>query len=239
MEPIRKINMSDTVNSRILGMIQKGQLKPGEKLPTEAELCKMLGASRTVIREGIRGLARSNVVVAIAGRGTFVNAEADIMVDTDSLAATLSREMIEDIYEVRSLLDTGIARYAAIRATEKDIENIEGALSKTKVALESGTVDRALSIEGDEEFHKALCEATHNNVLRKIAWPITNHELLRIWKQRTPSDKIIREAYEGHRRIAEAVKRKDPDGAVIEMERHLHDTFEKVYRLKAETAKKT
>jgi len=230
MKRLKKVNLSEAVYKQLLAMINNGELKPGDKLPPEPELCNLLGTSRTVIREGIKSLAGINVVTIVPGRGTFVNVDPDILVNSDSLNIALDRELIGIIYEVRSILDTGIAKYAAMRATEANIESIERALDKMRKSVRSATIDQKLSIEGDEEFHFALCEAAHNKVLQKIAWPIINHGMLRNWKYKKPSLEIIREALEGHERIADAIKRKDPMTAVIEMERHLKMVFKKVYR---------
>ncbi len=216
---------------QLLAMIHRGELKPGDKLPPEPDLCKLLGASRTVIREGVKSLVSINVLQVIPGRGTFVNADPDILVNSDSLNITLGRAMLDSIYEVRSILDTGIAKYAAMKATEKDIEAIEKALDKMKWSIQSTPIDQNLSIEGDEGFHLALCKAAHNEVLQKIAWPIINHSMLRVRKYLLASSEVIREAVEGHARIAEAIKRRDPEAAVVEMERHLKMAFEKVYKL--------
>lgn len=230
MEPIKKVTMSDAVHGRLLEMIRGGELRPGDKIPTEGELCKLLGASRTVIREGIRGLARMNVVAVLPGRGTYVNADPDILVDSESLAVALEREMIESIYEVRSILDTGIARYAAMKATDSDVANIERALQKTWELIQATSVDLDSSLKGDEEFHRALCEAAHNRVLQKIAWPIINHQILKFWRHRTPSLEIVKKALRGHERIADAVKRRDPEAAQREMEKHLSVAFGEIYK---------
>jgi GntR family transcriptional regulator, transcriptional repressor for pyruvate dehydrogenase complex len=229
MERLKKVNLSEAVYQRLITMIQEGEVKPGDKLPTEPELCKLLGASRTVIREAIKRLAEINVLSIIHGSGTFVSTDPDILVNGSSLNITLDREMVDSIYEVRSILDTGIARYAAIKATKKDIESIKKALEKMRRAL--ATIDPDLSIEGDEEFHLALCEASHNQLLQKIAWPIINHGMLRSWKyKKKPSRALTRAALEGHERIAEAIGRKDPETAVAEMEKHLKTVFDRVYR---------
>jgi len=207
-------------------MIDRGEIKPGDKLPPEPELCERLGASRTAIREGIKRLAGINVVAIVPGRGTYVHADPDIMVDSASLNITLDREVVKNIYEVRTILDGGIAKHAAIRAAEKDLEAIDTALDKMRRSIDSADPDLDLSLRGDEEFHLALCEAAHNKLLQKIAWPIMNHGMLRSWKHTKPSHRIISSALQGHERIASAIRRKDAQAAVAEMELHLKTIFE-------------
>ena len=153
----------------------------------------------------MKRLAEINVLKIVPGRGTFVNADPDILVDRDSLNITLGREMIEGVYEIRSILDTGIAKYAAMKTTAQDIEAIEKALDKMKRSVQSTAIDPNLSIEGDEEFHLALCEAAHNKVLQKIAWPIINDSMLRVRKYVSTSFEVINDAIEGHEKIAEAI----------------------------------
>ena len=226
MERLNKINLSEAIYRQLLLMIDRGEIKPGDKLPPEPELCERLGASRTAIREGIKRLAGINVVAIVPGRGTYVHADPDIMVDSASLNITLDREVVKNIYEVRIILDGGIAKHAAIRAAEKDLEAIDTALDKMRRSIDSADPDLNLSLRGDEEFHLALCEAAHNKLLQKIAWPIINHGVLRNWRNAVPSRTIISSALEGHERIAAAIRRKDAQAAVAAMELHLKVIFD-------------
>jgi GntR family transcriptional repressor for pyruvate dehydrogenase complex len=229
MKPLKKMNLSEAVYQRILTMINEGNLEPGDRIPSESRLSEMLGVSRTAIREGIRALAGINVVTITPGRGTFVNEDPDLMVHDDALNSVLRRETIQDIYEVRSLLEIGIAKYAAMRATKEDIVALEKALIKMESSVQSDPINLMLAMKAHEDFHFALCEATHNTILRKVSWPIINHAMLRPLKKNKFTADLVRKRIGDHTRILEIIKRKDPAAAAEEMERHINAAFETIY----------
>jgi GntR family transcriptional repressor for pyruvate dehydrogenase complex len=230
MEIIKKTNLSEVVAQRLLSFISEGHIKPGGKLPTEPQLCEMLGVSRTAVREGIKALAGINVLTVFPGRGTFVNDNQNVMITGQALGLALDRETVQDIYEVRSVLDTGIARYAALKANGDDIAACRKALSKMKRSLESDPIDFTLAAQGDEEFHIALCRATHNRVLESIAQPIINHAVLRYWKQAHASAESVKAGLNGHKLILRAIEQKEIKAAVDATEKHLKAVFDSLYK---------
>ena len=232
MEILKKTNLSEAVSQSLLALISKGELEPGAKLPSEAQLCITLGVSRTAVREGIKALAGINVLTVFPGKGTFVNKNPGVMATGDVLKMALDKETINNLHEVRSILDAGIARCAVLKATETDIEALRKAVAKMEGALESAPVDMRLATEGDEEFHFALCEAAHNKLLADIAWPVINHAVLRSWKQMNTSFETVRSAVIGHRNIFDALEKKDLQQVLEATERHLNVAFEIVYNYK-------
>jgi GntR family transcriptional regulator, transcriptional repressor for pyruvate dehydrogenase complex len=232
LERIKKTSLSEAVTQQLLSMISKGDLQAGSRLPTEPQLCEMLGVSRTAVREGIKALTSINVLTVLPGRGTFVNMSQDVMVKGQALKIALDRETVQDIYEVRSVLDVGIAKYAALKADHDDIEACEMALKKMEESLRSDPINFELAAEGDEEFHAALCRATHNRVLESIAQPIINHAVLRYWKHVHSSAESVEVGLRGHRLILRAVEQKDADAALEAAEKHLKSVFDRLYRYK-------
>ena len=221
MELIKRTNLSEEVSRQLLSMIGSGRYKPGDRLPSEPELAKKMGVSRTAIREGIKALAGINMLSIVPGRGTFINEDPDILVGPQALGVALQGATLKNILEVRSILDAGIARYAALSATKRDLEAMRAALAMMESAMQSEPPDRKLATEGDESFHMALCAATHNKLLEKMAWPLVNHAMLRRWKLVRFDKPAIQTALDGHRDIYEAVRDKEPDKAVTAMIRHL------------------
>lgn len=232
MEIIKKTNLSEAVAQRLLLLISEGNVKPGGRLPTEPQLCEMLGVSRTAVREGIKALAGVNVLTVMPGRGTFVNENQDVMVGNSALKIALERVTVEEIYEVRRVLDAGIAQYAALRATDEDIDACRRALNKMEHSLESDPVDFDLATEGDEEFHLALCEAAHNRLLMNISWPIINHAVLRNWKQIHGAAEKVRTGVKGHRLILRGIEKKDVQATLEAVDKHLKKAFDDLYRSK-------
>ena len=230
METLKKTNLSEAVSQWLLTFISTDELKPGDKLPSEPQLCRMLGVSRTAVREGIKALAGINVLSVLPGKGTFINKNPDIMVKKDALEMALEKETVNSIYEVRRVLDAGIAEYAALKATEDDIKALRRALEKTKRSIQSNPIDAPSAIESDEEFHLALCEAAHNKILASIAWPVINHIQLRGYKVVKTSHEIVTLALEGHEKILDAIVKRDVTKATREMGKHLKMAFERIFQ---------
>jgi DNA-binding FadR family transcriptional regulator len=101
--------------------IAQGKLHPGDRLPSERNLCVALGVGRTTIREALKSLGVRGVV-ARKGRATVISDPQNILpagLDLNGLAAQIN---IKQLYEVRKLLEVEIAGWAAMRATAKDIK---------------------------------------------------------------------------------------------------------------------
>lgn len=232
MEAIKKVKLSEAVSQSVLKLISDGELKPGDRLPSEAQLCESLNVSRTAVREGIKAMVSMGILTVIQGRGMFVAQNPDILIQNDVIKFAFKRETIDKIYEVRNVLDIGVTRYAVLKATEDDIKALRKALEKTKKAVRSKPINVEMAIKGDEEFHLALCEATHNKILANISWPVINHIQLRGYKEMKASYEIIMLAIEGHEKIMEAIVNRDADMAIDAMREHLEIVFKRIYRQK-------
>ncbi len=229
METIKKQNLSEAVTQRILTLISSGELNPGDKLPSEAELCRLFGVSRTAVREGIKALAGLNILGVFPGRGTFVNENPDVFVNNDALRITLGRETIRSLYEARYALDVGIAKFVTLNVNDEDLKVLRNAVVKMETAVESNPEDVRSAAEADEEFHLAYCRAAHNKILENMARPVITHGMVRFWKQsRGPSHEFGRAAIEGHKEILEAVNRRDAGRIVEAVEKHLKVVFERI-----------
>ncbi|WP_312075229.1 GntR family transcriptional regulator [Chryseobacterium sp.] len=122
---IQRKTLAEEVAQRLIDGISKDEYSIGEKLPIEPELMKIYGVGRSSIREAIKILSIKGILNVQQGVGTFVvskNAE-------ESLESQMNKAEIEEIQEVRSLLDSKIASKAAINRTEKDLATIKNHLN--------------------------------------------------------------------------------------------------------------
>jgi GntR family transcriptional repressor for pyruvate dehydrogenase complex len=228
METIKKTNLSEAVAQRLLALISSGELKIGDKLPSEPQLCTMLGVSRTAVREGVKALAGIKVLNVLPGRGTFVNETPGIMVNDDALKIAFGRETINSLYQARYALDVGMAKFVVSNANEEDIKALRIAVRKMGKALESDRIDLKSAAESDEEFHLAFCRASHNKILENITQPIITHAVVRIWKQIKGSPKFGRGALKGHKKILEGIEKRDVRMVMDAAQRHLEVVFERI-----------
>ncbi|MFM1653565.1 FadR/GntR family transcriptional regulator [Brevibacillus sp. B_LB10_24] len=156
--PNRKI--SDIVSEKIEQWIVSGKVQPGDKLPSVRELCEAFDVGRSAIRDAITTLKGKGLVDVKRGEGTYVCHYNYSQLFYESIL--LNRNDVIKIYNVRKILEAGIAESAAV---DRQPEH----LAKMKHAIES--MKSANSIEGweaDYEFHLSIAEATQNEILVQL-----------------------------------------------------------------------
>ena len=156
--------LSDSVADALLSMIViDKKFKPGDKLPNENELSEQLGVSRTTLREAIRILAAGHVVEIQRGRGTFVCGDFQDT-DMESLSGLTARVGAEDLFEMRLIFEPEAAYYATLRATPAEMDKIIALGQRIEMLITQGR-DRTVD---EQEFHKAIARATHNEFMNRL-----------------------------------------------------------------------
>jgi len=152
--------------------IIRGDLRPGDALPTEEELGAEQGVSRTVLREAVKVLAAKRLVESRPKTGTRVLPRREWnLIDPDVMAWRLEAEPDEqffaDVIELRRIVEPEAAALAATRATETELAELAESFDAMRKALEDGDPDGYLS--GDLRFHAIVLEACHNELLEQMA----------------------------------------------------------------------
>ncbi|QUI22267.1 FadR family transcriptional regulator [Vallitalea pronyensis] len=222
---IRK-NISDQVFDYFVDKIRNGQLKPGDKLPTERDLSQELGVSRVSIREGILSLARMGIMVTKQGDGTYVNSKKpDILSQVMAIYVTMEKESLAMEYmEVRKVMESEAARLASLHATAEDITRIKSIHEKRKAIIKGSkdVYDYALLYEYDRQFHAAIAMATHNSMFVNFLNAI--HTTLKIQQKESSSFKDMpRKSNAYHEKVLHAIMGKNPEKAIKWMSAHLDD----------------
>jgi DNA-binding FadR family transcriptional regulator len=150
----------DSIYSSIMNQIRTGHFAEGSKLPTERELCVTFGAARNAVRQALEALEREGVVSRQVGRGTFVTPQAAMDTAHGGMSAGLS---LQEILEVRVLLEPQAARLVIERATERDFEAMERCLEGIRNAR-----DWSDHKEWKYELHLTMMRATQNRLLVQI-----------------------------------------------------------------------
>lgn len=148
--------------------IVRGELAAGEILPEQGELSRMLGVSRTVIREATKVLAAKGLVESRSKRGTVIlPRSAWRLLDPDVLAwlteAGLDPEFLRSMFEVRRIIEPAVARLAAERATPEELAAIQASFEAMASAH-----DEATYLDADVRYHALLVAATHNDHLVQL-----------------------------------------------------------------------
>lgn len=152
----RRVSATEAVLTHLRGAIQRGEYAIGDKLPSEAELCRTLEVSRPVLREALRALQTMGLTVSRTGKGTFV--VADAVEDP-----TFGDYAAGDLMEARRHVEIPVAGYAARRRTPENLDHLAHLLDR----MERET-DTTAWVAMDTLFHLAVAEAAQNPVFRRV-----------------------------------------------------------------------
>ncbi len=208
---------------KVKTMIIQRAMKPGDRLPTEKELTEQFGVSRSTLREAMKVLRAENVVVIRQGSGTFVSQETGVVEDPLGLNFTNQNNLIKNLFETRMLIEPHIAGLAAQRATPQDIENL--ALLVNEMA--QFQVNSSMMAEMDVQFHTAVAECTHNDVLIRVV-PIINESIRRSHVETHDDLQSFKRAKRSHLGIYKAIAEGDYMSAKFLAERHVWETLEDI-----------
>ncbi|AGK99695.1 FadR/GntR family transcriptional regulator [Desulfoscipio gibsoniae] len=163
-----KTSRAQRIVDQIRDLIASGKLQTGDKLPPERELADIFNVSRTSVREAIRILETMGLVEIKKGHGVFAKkATLDSVLSNAADALVLSNKEMKQLFEIRKVLETQAAAWAAERASETEIEEIKTIIKEVKF-LNKQKLDIAVANQYDKKFHAAVIEASRNDVLVKI-----------------------------------------------------------------------
>ena len=213
-----KVPAYEAVAAVVRRRILAGELRPGQRLPSEAELIEDFGFSRSTIREAMRTLASENLVYTTRGTtgGTFV-AVPDIARITArvehsvALMAAADAVTVDQLMDVRALTEVHAAGTAAHRRTEEQLAQMRESVAETQASA---------TYEANQEFHMLVLHAAGNPMLELICAPVFGVLSGRFVSERTGSG-FWQSSQEDHRRILAAIEEGDSMAAMTQMRRHL------------------
>ncbi len=210
---------SEQVLNHLREMIQKGKLKPGERLPAERELAEALQVSRPTLRAGLRSLAAMGVLESRHGSGTYV-------VDVDSppaldpaplrLMAALRGFTSDEMFEARLALETTSAGLAAQHATSEELANLADEL----IGIFASVSDPEKFLIHDVQFHRLIAIASHNRIITALAEMVVN-AMYDTRKETVRRAQDLTESADFHRRTYQAIREHKVEDAQNMMREHL------------------
>ncbi len=162
---------SDRVIAELERRILDGTLQPGERLPTETELCEMLGVSRSVVRDAMRTLSARGLISIRQGHGTTVTQPGDsVFAQAFLLIVARSDLTIGEILDARMALDTALVPLLIANGQDQDWEALDALLERFGKAVRASRWEHA--IEAHLAFHTALLGALHQPALELFLRPM-------------------------------------------------------------------
>lgn len=208
----------DKIIQQIRNLISSGQLKPGDKLPSERKLSEQFAVGRTYVRDAIRKLEFYGILKTLPQSGTVV-AGFGISALEGLIGNVLELEQNEfsHLVETRVVLETNAARFAALRRDEHDLEEMRKALRVYEKAYHSGEE----TVEADLMFHLKIAEASKNTVLKSLMLIVTPDILTYFKEREVCSGDEPGRALEYHYELLDYITRQDADAAEEAMHNHL------------------
>jgi GntR family transcriptional repressor for pyruvate dehydrogenase complex len=222
---------AEEVVMRLREMIHGGELTPGDRLPPERDLAKLLGVSRPTLRAGIRSLSTVGILQSRQGAGTFVvEAEESPTLDAEALRllSALHGFTSDEMFEARLALEMSIAGLAAERATSEQTarlaEEIAGMYSSLDLPEQY--------LVHDMRFHQTVAATSGNRILTALMNMVAT--ILFDYRSKTVKRATdLKESAEQHHNIYRAIRERNVDAAREAMRIHLVET-QKAQRLELE-----
>src|SRR5262252_3083370 len=215
---VRTSRLYEQIVQQIEESIVKGDLKPGDQLPAERDLAQRFGVSRTAVREAVKALREKGLVEAYSGKGTFITdgTTQAVRQSLDLMVKIGQSEGSTHLAEVRAILEPEIAALAAARIQEPELATMREAVA----VMDRAGEDPDAFIEADLDFHLALAEGAGNPLILSLLDSIVGllrEQRLRIFK--VPGGPERGQIH--HKRILEAVEKRDAEKARQAMRAHL------------------
>ena len=210
---------TEQVVGHVRALIERGALRPGDRLPAERDLAIQIGVSRPTIRAGLRALAAIGVVRSRHGSGTYIpDGPPSLGTEPLSFLAALHGFTRVEMYEARRILEAGASALAAERATPEQLAK----LSEEVASLFASMDDPQQFLVHDINFHRAIAAASGNPIIASLVEMVSALYYER--RRQTAgqaSHRDLRDAAQMHRRIYQAIRSRDPEAASGAMNEHL------------------
>jgi GntR family transcriptional repressor for pyruvate dehydrogenase complex len=226
----RRETLTSQLVKALTEKIGRGELKAGDRLPTEQELIGTFGVSRTVVREAISSLRATGLVTTQQGVGAFVRDPPAPPLQTTAASMEMLHEVIH-VLELRIGVEVEAAALAAQRREPDHVQAMRDAIHRMGEAIEAV----ADTVEPDLTFHRTIAEATGNphfihlfNYLGALLIPRSRVETYRF----IPEDRAdyLRRVNREHQTIFQAIERRNVDGACSAMRMHLSNSRDRLQK---------
>jgi GntR family transcriptional regulator, transcriptional repressor for pyruvate dehydrogenase complex len=228
LKPLKKTDVTQLVVDRLRDLLEQGVLRPGSKLPTETEMSKLLAISRPSLRQAYKALSMLGILRAVPGDGTYISESTSKILSMPLTFLMLMRRIsLDDIFEFRMMLEANLARLAASRASEAEVQAMTSQIEHMAASLEDHKKDQYLASE--YEFHNCIARAAHNNLLLEIISIVSGL----LWETRKALVNLVpdrRRDLAEHKAILAAISGRNAEEAAVAMRHHLGSALELAQR---------
>jgi GntR family transcriptional repressor for pyruvate dehydrogenase complex len=219
--------VSQVIVDQIKILLRDGRLKPGDRLPSERDLCQRFGVSRVTVREALRVLEAGGLVeIRVGARGgAFLTTPSTERLG-EGLADLLSLSPLTaaEVTEARMVFELGIVPLVVERATEVDVADLLAMVEEGQAALKNGTYSMSMSAA----FHVRIATSTHNPAIEMLVQSFHGPMLMSLREAQVAAPLMGHRGTDEHLELALAIQRRDVEGAMRVMRKHLERTAKRV-----------
>lgn len=232
IRPVSRTTISDEIVDQIMSLIERGELQPGQRLPSERELCVRFGSGRSSLREALRCLSIVGVLHARVGDGTSVAVDSGKFIGKVLQWRMITeRHDIENLMEVRIALEGLTVTSVALNRMPDDISILRSLLDKMKAGVNDHKRFAAL----DVEFHLTLARTSGNSLALDLITMIRG-QLARTLDRMLNLPHARPLSLDEHMRIVQRIEAGDAEGARKAMNTHLQAALDRYRRTAKEEA---
>jgi len=230
IKPVETLSLVDKVEISLLEYFKRNKLTAGDPIPRELDLASALGVSRTVVREALLRLRTLGLIDSKKHRG-MVLTEPNIINSFERIMdpSLLGMNILKNLFELRLILEMGMADFLFERKTQEDIEELEEIVE----AEENSTVDKNFfSLDKEIAFHGKLYQMSNNKTLQRF-----QHLLLPafeyVYLKNNPENSLFKYStgkFITHRMLLDNIKVGTPETFRNAMRQHLEPHFETVFQ---------
>ncbi|GAA5221492.1 FadR/GntR family transcriptional regulator [Membranihabitans marinus] len=218
LTPLDNISLTDRVENNLRAYFLENAFKPGDSLPGENEIAEKLNVSRNVVREALSRLRMLGIIESRTRRG-MIMARPDILGGLERVLNPfiLGKDTLKDIFEMRLILEIGMAEFLFLRKTDKDIEELE-VIIKNQSSIHEPTIEEEI------EFHTKLYDMTGNETFTRfqvLLIPLFNH-VFSLYKK---NNKVHQSNHIYHKDLVNILKSGTVEDFRLAMKKHLAPYF--------------
>lgn len=217
-EPIPKINVVDAIISQFSKLIIQKKMKTGDQLPSEHDLMEALGVGRSSVREALKVLEGSGLIVRNPSGNYIADPGDDFLYKPFTFLVALKDISKQDLHELRLIIEVSNAELAAKRATEKDIRDMQFWLEKRT----ENNITKDQIVDANLSFHLAVAKSSNNKaileIIKSLRMILTKSQLKTL---DNPHEELLH-----HRQIFEAICKGDSKAAGKLMGEHINKIYQ-------------
>ncbi len=227
LQAIDTRSLVDKVEMNLIEFFSQKELQPGDAIPKELELAEIMGVSRTVIRESLTRLKTMGLIESKKHKGAVIKSpDLPSILQKSMIPTILDEGTLKDIFEMRLVIEVGMADLVVSRATDEDIEELFSIVKNE--ADYSG--DTLFDVDYEVLFHSKLYEITGNQTLKgfqRMLLPVFSY----VYTSGLINKTFANKRYVSHKELVEVLRERDADKFRTAMRKHLENHFKRLMTL--------